>query len=308
MSKSDLQDFMRSVSWEMQHEYERIQKRVKEDPGTAGDQGEENWASLLRNWLPPIFQVVTKGRIVNPQGKTSPQLDVLVLKPEYPKYLLDKKLYLSGGVLAAFECKITLKTRHIADSMTTAIKIRSLLEPRLGTPYKEVHSGLIYGLLAHSHSWKSENSEPKKLIQDRIISEDKLQMTHPREMLDLICIADLATWSARKMTFLGAEQHDGRDYGAHTCHSQMPYEFMDQAKESTAIGAMVQSLLYKLAYEYPPLISIAEHFQSSMIEGPAFGILREWPSTIFSDLAKSDARERTEFERNKWSEWCQVFS
>ena len=48
----DLYDFMQQISNEMAAEYDRIQKRATEDPGTAGDQGEENWAELLRGWLP----------------------------------------------------------------------------------------------------------------------------------------------------------------------------------------------------------------------------------------------------------------
>ncbi len=48
----DLVDFMRHVTAEMSYEYARIQRRTGEDPGTAGDQGEENWATLLRDWLP----------------------------------------------------------------------------------------------------------------------------------------------------------------------------------------------------------------------------------------------------------------
>lgn len=81
----DLQDFMRQLSVEMSAEYERIQKRATEDPGTAGDQGEENWAELLRGWLPRTYEVVTKGRIISQEGVTSPQIDVLVLKGSYPK-------------------------------------------------------------------------------------------------------------------------------------------------------------------------------------------------------------------------------
>ena len=44
----DLHDFMQQLSVEMAGEYNRIQRRATEDPGTAGDQGEENWAELLR--------------------------------------------------------------------------------------------------------------------------------------------------------------------------------------------------------------------------------------------------------------------
>lgn len=47
----DLYGFMRQLSDEIAAEYDRIQKRTTEDPGTAGDQGEENWAELLRGWL-----------------------------------------------------------------------------------------------------------------------------------------------------------------------------------------------------------------------------------------------------------------
>ena len=53
----DLAEFMRQVSVEMASEYERIRRRTHEDPGTAGDQGEENWASLLRDWLPRTYEV-----------------------------------------------------------------------------------------------------------------------------------------------------------------------------------------------------------------------------------------------------------
>ena len=68
----DLYDFMRQLSAKNGSEYCRIQKRATEDPGTAGDQGEENWAELLRGWLPRNYEVVTKGRIISQDGITSP--------------------------------------------------------------------------------------------------------------------------------------------------------------------------------------------------------------------------------------------
>ena len=69
--KHDLHDFMAQVTQDIAAEYERIQKRAAEDPGTAGDQGEENWAEVLRGWLPPKYTVVTKGRIISAEGQTS---------------------------------------------------------------------------------------------------------------------------------------------------------------------------------------------------------------------------------------------
>ena len=159
----DLVDFMRQVSVDMAAEYERIQKRASEDPGTAGDQGEENWAELLRGWLPPTYEVVTKGKIISHDGRTSPQIDVIVLRSMYPKKLLNKKLYLAAGVAAAFECKTTLKASHIEKAMDTCVKIKNLYKPREETPYQELHAPVVFGLLAHSHSWKGDKSTPEEI-------------------------------------------------------------------------------------------------------------------------------------------------
>lgn len=177
-------DFMRSVTDQLAAEYERIQKRAKEDPGTAGDQGEENWATVLRHWVPPIFQVVTKGRILSADGRTSPQLDVIVLSPVYPTFLLDKKLYLAGGVVAAFECKTTLRSDHIRKAVETGNVVHSLAHCRTGTPYKELHSPIVYGLLAHSHNWKGrvdpvDRSIAMHSIIVKLRDEDQKHVDHP---------------------------------------------------------------------------------------------------------------------------------
>src|ERR1022692_3734321 len=115
-------------------EYQRIQQRALADPGTAGDQGEENWAAILRRWLPAEFTVVTKGRILGHKGDASQQVDVIVLHPAYPPDLRDKKLYLAGGVAAVFECKLTLKASHVKDAIKNAATIKRLTPKRTGTP------------------------------------------------------------------------------------------------------------------------------------------------------------------------------
>ncbi len=165
MQTNDLIDFINTATRDIENEYKRIQKRAVEDPGTAGDQGEENWASLLKNWLPPTFQIVTKGRILSHKGIASPQVDVIILRPEYPKNLLDKKLYLAGGVLAAFECKVTLKSHHIEKFIENSIKIKNQLTEQKGSPYKEHQSSILYDRLAHSHHCNRDKSDPINNIE-----------------------------------------------------------------------------------------------------------------------------------------------
>jgi hypothetical protein len=59
MERHELFHFLKQESAYIQDEYELISGRSAEDPGTAGDAGEENWRSLLSHWLPSKYRVVT---------------------------------------------------------------------------------------------------------------------------------------------------------------------------------------------------------------------------------------------------------
>ncbi|MGW9431234.1 DUF6602 domain-containing protein, partial [Streptomyces decoyicus] len=143
MGTHDLEDFVAQTANRLTAEYERIRKR-NDDHGTSGDEGEANWARIvLEQWLPEGYHVVTKGRILSarnsggdPSGlpDISPQIDVLVLSPYYPKFLVDSevKTYLADGVIAAFECKNTLKAHHLDEAARTAAIVRRLTAPRRG--------------------------------------------------------------------------------------------------------------------------------------------------------------------------------
>jgi hypothetical protein len=322
-NNNDLHTFITGVNWEMATEYERIRRRALEDPGTAGDQGEENWATLLREWLPPYLQIVTKGRILNARGQAGPQVDVLVLSPAYPKRLLDKKLYLAGGVEAAFECKITLEARHIEKAAENAAKIRRLLSKRRGTPYKELNSPLIYGLLAHSHYWKGAASTPIDNVTDKLWESDRNHAAHPREMLDLLCVADLAAWAVRKVTGEGFLPGQTAGYAtteepyAETTLSwsapQVDPPFsrtvldFHRMEGQTPIGSMLTDLLARLAWRHPSIKDMATFFFSAQLRGQGGGYVRRWP---YDEIYSAEVRERVERKQlnvTPWSEWGWMF-
>jgi hypothetical protein len=165
----ELQTFFQQDLDEFASEYGRIRNRAKEDPGTAGDEGEENWAELLRNWLPGSYTIVTKGRLLGVDGTCSPQMDVVVLNPGYPQRLLNKKVYIASGVAAAFECKTTLKGGHLEKAAETAAFVRQLVGRRSGSPYRELFTPPIYGLLAHSHVWKQPGSTPRENVTQTLL-------------------------------------------------------------------------------------------------------------------------------------------
>jgi hypothetical protein len=271
----DLHDFMAQASSEMAEEYERIRKRTLEDPGTAGDQGEENWAELLRGWLPSTYHVVTKGRLISTEGETSPQVDVLVLKPSYPKKLLNRKLYLAGGVAAVFECKTTLRANHIDEAVRNSVAVKRAIPPRYGTPYKELRSPIIFGLLAHSHDWQLPKSTPVENICENLKKSDYEHVDHPRLGIDLVCVADLANFEKSSFTCYYQDwlTRTGARYPA-TAMIAEPKNLDGQQEFYRPIGGFINNLIQKLAWEDTALRDIADYYRLTNFGGIGSGETR----------------------------------
>jgi len=303
----DLFGFLRNEGRALADEYERLQRRLRKQPldseegsrdaGTAGDQGEENWADLLRHWLPSGYRVVTKGQLLSHRQLFGKQFDVIVLRPSYPPCLDNKKYYLAGGVAAAFECKLTLHPEHIKKAKETAAQLRRLLPKRFGTPYRELNSGLLYGLLAHSHDWKDPNSTPIENVRKHLYEDLHKVAEHPREVLDFVCVADLATWGMRKscgvFKFLAQKMPAGPEPVPNW--AEIPSIVRTLYMEPTPgyslnqgiapVAMFVYRLLNELAWEDPALRNIAEYFYMTGIPGNTTGSTAEaWElGKVFTD-------------------------
>jgi hypothetical protein len=296
----DIVAFMREFNHELQSEYERIQKRAPEDPGTAGDEGEENWASLFRDWLSPNYHIVTKGRILTSLGEATPQVDVLVLRPEYPRKLLHKKHYISAGVLAAFECKTTLKRDGLEKAIKSTRSISQMLErerqsseyrvnanPPTDPVYAALHRPMIYGLLAHSHNWAPEGALEK--VSSLIAEFDAAHVSHPSEMIDLICVADLAVWSGQRAPYMLLPEKQfarGPDAGScYSCHHKAGWAPSTIHFDSfTTIGSLIARLMRKLAYLDEGAAGIATYLVVAAKELAGGGAWRLWPRLLSDDL------------------------
>jgi hypothetical protein len=312
----DLHDFIQRAQADLQAEYSRIQKRATEDPGTAGDQGEENWATLFREWLARDYYVVTKGRILTTSGFASPQMDVLILCPSYPRILLDKKLYLAGGVVAASECKTTLTAKHVEEAVTTCALLKDALPKREGSPFKELYADIVYGLLAHSHSWKGENSKPLKNIEVALWAADYTKTKHPREMIDFITISDLATWQCHKLTYM-APRHLTNDelkkiYGpngcavtSYVCHAIGGNSGgLVQKEFFSPIGVLLSGMFSRLAWHSLAMRPLEEYLRKVNVGGSGQGSMRQWPIEIYSEGIRKrllDGQLKNGVSYDEWS-------
>lgn len=304
MPSHELIDFVNSATRQMEESYIKIQKRAREDPGTAGDQGEEDWAKLLRGWLPPTFQIVTKGRILSEKGIASPQIDILILQPEYPKNFLSEKLYFAGGVIAAFECKVTLKAKHIEEFFKNSIEIKKHISEEKGTLQKELQTNIIYGLLAHSHYWKNPNSDPIESLKRKIEFEEGSQIKHPIYSPDIICVADLACFSATKIIHLDSLYNSQAEISVSQLKLVISAGYMEYSKRKTnqkvgftPIGSLISLLFFKLSYNYPSLRTLSSYFESVLLSVSSEGTLKDWDLTTLS----LDLRKKIELEKFKYA-------
>jgi hypothetical protein len=268
--RHELFQLMRQATDTMAAEYERIRARTLQDPGTAGDQGEENWAELLRRWLPATYHVVTKGRVLGPDGRASPQVDLFVLSPSYPRGLLNKKLYLAAGVLAAFECKNTLRLQHIRRAVQTGVTLREL-----GRSEESADHTILFGLLAHSHALTSKS--PEESIGRALSRADTGLVTDPRDCLDFLCVADLGTWAL--MRFVGSVPK-GRTSPQLLVSYMGPLERSLQTDlpedDPNPLGRFLTGLLRRLGATDPTLARIGAYFESVGLFGIGQGPVRTW--------------------------------
>jgi hypothetical protein len=313
----DLHIYMTQLGSWLDSEYTRIRKSAKADPGTAGDEGEENWAQLLREWLPPSYRVVTKGQLLSVEGGLSPQVDVVVLKPSYPLYLENRKKYLLGGVAAAFECKLTLRKANVSDTVKRIAAIKRMESAQIGTPYRELMSQPICGLLAHSSEWATARgrSAGMEAVSTAINGADTIHVKHPREMIDLICIADLASWGAVKEPLSDPKEEwhpetrktrdpKGTPSTAYMCHGGQAGVFAEEDLQFGPLGIFLAELLVKLAWEDATLRPIASYFIGVEFSKASSGISRHWPRSIYSPELKRKLRLSRLAQELSWDEWA----
>ncbi|MDW6061534.1 DUF6602 domain-containing protein [Streptomyces sp. FXJ1.4098] len=274
MAAHEVESYVRQATRKIQDEYERISARSAEDPGTAGDEGEENWAEVLRDWLPSSVHVVTKGRLLCADGSTSHQVDVLVLSENYPAGLLKNKMYLASEVLAVFECKLTLKRRHVVETVKRAAELKRLV-------YEQHDRDVMYGLVSHSHSWSSDEVATTK-ISELLKESDVKYVQHPNEALDVTCVANLDTWVSHCMSPMGEGEEDFTSgyYGSHT---EMPPGSNHFDCDPPPAGRMISSVYRYLASEDRRFVGMNLYFMRVGLVGTmTCKNPRTWPkSEIF---------------------------
>jgi hypothetical protein len=295
-----IHEWFREISREVQQSWERLHAAAVEDPQKAGHGGEATWALLLSRWLPSSYEVATRKYIL-PETDYAPEpheTDIVIFSPGYPEALRGREEILAGGVAAAFNVRLTLNAEGISDGTSRAVKLRRHLEWRYGSVRAELLGPFPVGLLAHSHSWKNEASSPFDNVTAAFVARDDELARHPRECLDVICVADLGTWSTMRTPYARA-----RD-GSPTCETAAMAEELDPSP--APVASFVTHLLRRLSYADPSLRQMAEGLAALQLIGSLAGRIRRWElDLVFSDAVRKQLPARLRLPSD--ADWLSIY-
>lgn len=239
-------------------------------------------------------------------------MDVIVLSPEYPKQLVECKRYLSNGVVAAFECKTTLRKDNIREVFENSKKLQEIIRHDEGTPRKELQSKILYGLLAHSHEWKKNASKPKENITNTVNDCLESIITHPRQMPDLICVADVGVWRSFKMVIppqpqlCSKDAEKNKEAGLDRLTVRSGYvESTSDSEVYTPVGAMIFDTLEELAWKYPGMRTICDYMRTLGVERTGEGRMKFWNP---EEVLTKDVLGKIQFLNTGrfWDEWSMM--
>jgi hypothetical protein len=289
-----IHEWFHAVADEVQSDWERLRAKAVEDVQKAGHGGEATWAELLRKWLPSNYEVATRKYILfeTEDAPEPSETDIVVYSPGHPEAFRGREEVFAGGVAAAFSVRLTLNADGIRDGTRRAAEIRRHLKPRYGSIRGEMLGPFPVGLLSHSHSWQREGSTPTDNVTAAAIKHEAELVQHPRESLDLICVADLGTWALARCPFIelaGLPKSSTTRIAAHPALSPTP------------VASFVTHLLRSLSYTDPTLRPMTSGLQALNMLAIGGGQTRPWDlDEVFSEEVRNQLPMRLDQEDVNW--------
>lgn len=170
---------------------------VLEHPGGKGDEAEVNWAGLLSDHLPGRYQVITKCKIVDHDGRLSDEIDIALCDRQYSTLILQvesRAVVPAEAVYAVFEVKQTLNREHVLYAADKAASVRSLkrtsaaiVDARGLIDSPREPSPIIAGILAARSDWSPGLGTS---------FEASLAGLQPSNQLDIGCVLQAGGWEA----------------------------------------------------------------------------------------------------------------
>lgn len=222
-------------------------------------------------------------------------------------------MYFAGGVVAVFECKTTLRQRDLAKIVQHAAQVKNTSPIRSGSPYLELQQPIIYGVLAHSSDISNTEDFEYTLIKN-LHKHTVKNVKHPRELIDMLCIADAATFVLDKTVSVGPysetdaleefQEFDDQG-GITTTYFSHTDKISSLEIQGHVLGTLIFDITHRLAYENVMLREFATYLELSG-SFASIGVPILWNKNVLSETTLQTLMERGYIEES-WSEWQKSF-
>lgn len=185
-------NLFRELAARVETDYIEARQHARDsNPQRAGHEGEATWQTLIEQWGPGL-PTVTRKYIVGPGGSSN-EVDLVILKRDYPEHLRSHSSVLASGVAAAFSVKLTLKRAHIREAIEQK-KVLVQVAGDGGDTKQLLSGGIPFGLLSHStelFAGSSSFAESMIGLYEEIAHDaSEPAVEEPRHELNSLLVAD----------------------------------------------------------------------------------------------------------------------
>lgn len=273
---SETRRWFDSIQEEIAHDYDDAQLTHKEDIQRSGHEGESTWADLLAKWLPPAYGVGLRKYIIGSDETVTPfETDLVIFEPAYPQHLRYRAKVHAGGIAAAFSVKLTARQRHFREIADWSKSLAELSQIDITTVEGQLLSGIPTGFLAHSHDFGEEPVKKLAAGFDRMADLAR----HPRDLVDLVCVADTGTLTCTRAAYLPMSQFTP---GA-SDFVMSSYITMDDVREYGAVAHFIVALYKLLGERDPSMKKLAKELAQATETGQGSGTQRKWDPKVVYD-------------------------
>jgi hypothetical protein len=185
-------------------------------------------------------------------------------------------------VAAAFSVKLTARKKHFEEVAGWASSLAELSHIDNTTVEGQLLSGIPTGFLAHSHDLGEEPIEALAAGFDGMSD----QADHPRDLVDLVCVADAGTLTCKRMAYVPVA-----NVGMENDYTMSSYIKMNDAQRYGAVAQFIVSLYSVLGRKDPSLRKLAVELAQLTETGLGQGKMRKWdPNAVYHEKFLEDRR------------------
>jgi hypothetical protein len=276
---------VRDLADKVARHYEEARDHARRhDPQRAGHEGESTWVEILKTWG-PNWPVVTRKYIVGPGGESG-EVDIVVLKPDYPAQLQDEPSILVSGVAAAFSTKTTLRSEHVVEALEQKRELTEVAGGVGGDVETALCGPFPFGLIAHSTSLDLRAEDWADAFQvryERVAHSTDPLVTKPSEELDAVLVADKAFLSTSRVALV--PQVDP-SLPWQPVSSLNRYTVGESERQGLPLALFVYWLNRKLVGPGGSLANLASLFRTES----SSGLMTHWSLDVYSEHVREHGR------------------